>query len=251
MRDKKKDDQGKSMTWTIDGVQREALVFVPTVEPQGEKHPVILAFHGHGGHMQTTADQMEFQTIWPEAVVVYPQGLDTPPAVPRPHAGRAPGWQLVPGDEGDRDLKFFDRMLDTMRQKFAVDNRRIYAAGFSIGAIFAYVLWAKRGTTLAALGTVAGRLWPPTALTSPLPVMQIVGLADPLVTLVWQAETIEADRKINNAPLEQGEPCGDCCVLFPSSVDAPVKALFHTGGHIYPPWASAEFVKFFKAHTRT
>ncbi|HZD94532.1 MAG TPA: hypothetical protein VE133_09770, partial [Candidatus Sulfotelmatobacter sp.] len=214
-----------------------------------EKHPVIIAFHGHGGHMQGTADQMQFQIVWPEAVVVYPQGLDAPGAV-HDQAGHAPGWQLVPGDQGDRDLKFFDRILETMRQKFAVDNRRVYAAGFSNGAIFAYVLWAKRGATLAAIGTVAGRLWPPTELTSPLPVLHIAGLADATVVLAWQAETLEADRKINNAPLKQSEPCGDCCVLSPSSVEAPVKALFHTGGHIYPSFASAEFVKFFKAHKR-
>ncbi len=120
--------QGKVMTWTIGSDQRAALVFAPTVEPPGEKHPVIFAFHGHGGKMENTANQMNFQTVWPEAVVIYPQGLPGRGAVHDIH-GHAPGWQLWPGEYDDRDLKFFDRMLETMRQKFAVDDRRIYAAG--------------------------------------------------------------------------------------------------------------------------
>ncbi len=251
-------DQGKVMTWTIGSDKREALVFAPTVEPPGEKPPVIFAFHGHGGHMQNTANQMNFQTIWPEAVVIYPQGLDGPGAV-HDQAGLHPGWQVWPGDENDRDLKFFDRMLETMRQKFAVDDRRIYAAGFSNGAIFCYVLWAKRAQTLAAIGPVAGclsnevppepgRTPEPTELTRPLPVMHITGLMDDTVKLEWQAETIRSDRKVNDPSTPKGESCGDCCVLFPSSLQAPVKALFFAVGHEYPCCASAELVKFFKAH---
>jgi len=249
-------DQGKLMTWTIDGVERQALVFAPTVEPPNEKHPVVIAFHGHGGEMHKTADQMQFQIVWPEAVVVYPQGLKSRGVVNDTdyEHPKVPGWQLWPGAYGDRDLKFFDRMLETMRQKFAVDNNRIYAAGFSNGAFFCYMLWAERGTTLAAIGNVAGGLWRqppiPTVLTSSLPLMQIAGIADPEVTLAWQAETIETAQKINNAPIKQGEPCGDCCVLFPSSSQTPVKFLLHTGGHIYPSWASAEFIEFFKKHRR-
>lgn len=251
-------DQGKVMTWTIGSDQREALVFAPTVEPAGEKHPVIFAFHGHGGNMENTASQMNFQTVWPEAVVIYPQGLPGRGAVHDQH-GNAPGWQLWPGEYDDRDLKFFDRMLETTRQKFAVDDRGIYAAGFSNGAIFCYVLWAKRAQTLAAIGPVAGCLSnevppldgqpsQPTELTRPLPVMHITGLMDDTVKLEWQAETIRSDRKVNDPSTPKGESCGDCCVLFPSSLQAPVKALFFSGGHEYPCCASVEFVKFFKAH---
>ncbi len=248
-----KADQGKVMQWTIGPDKREALVFAPGVETNNEKHPVIFAFHGHGGNMQHTAE-WNFQTVWPEAIVVYPQGLDGPGVV-HDSAGNAPGWQRYIGDQGDRDLKFFDRMIETLRQKYTVDNQRIYAAGFSNGAYFCYVLWATRATTLAAIGAVAGAVTgaslPPILLTNPLPVMHIAGLMDGSVLLEWQAETIATDRKINNAPLKDGQPCGDCCVLFPSSSQAPVKALFHNGGHVYPDWASAEFVKFFKAHKRT
>jgi len=239
---------GQIINWTVGSDHREALVFAPSIEGPGAKHPVIFAFHGHGGKIKNTADQMDFQHIWPEAVVVYPQGLDAPGAVHDPH-GKAPGWQLRPGDEDDRDLKLFDRMLETIRQKSAVDNRRIYAAGFSNGAIFCYVLWSQRASTLAAIGGVAGRLWPGTQLSSPLPDIHIAGIIDSSILFAWQIETIGQAQKTNNLdPWKQGQEGGDCCGMFGSSSPAPVKALFHNGGHVYPPFASAEMVTFFKNH---
>src|SRR6478672_9728200 len=63
--------------WTVDGVEREALVFLPSVSSKS-KPPVIFAFHGHGGNMHFAARGMAFQNFWPEAIVVYPQGLPTP-----------------------------------------------------------------------------------------------------------------------------------------------------------------------------
>ena len=88
--------------------------------------PVVFAFHGHGGSMQNAARSFGFHTLWPEAVVVYPQGLNTPDRLTDPE-GKKPGWQSAAGDQGDRDLKFFDAVLKNLRQDYKVDSRRIYA----------------------------------------------------------------------------------------------------------------------------
>jgi polyhydroxybutyrate depolymerase len=69
--------QGKIMHWTIDGVKREALVFAPRASYSSARHPLVLAFHGHGGQMLSMSVLMQIQTLWPEAIVVYPQGLNT------------------------------------------------------------------------------------------------------------------------------------------------------------------------------
>src|ERR1700704_4169529 len=63
--------------WTVDGVKREALVVLPSTSSKS-KPPVIFAFHGHGGSMHFASRGMAFQNFWPEAIVVYPQGLPTP-----------------------------------------------------------------------------------------------------------------------------------------------------------------------------
>src|SRR5579885_3164201 len=97
---------GTLMTWNVDGLQRMALVFAPQTSGAGEKHPLVFAFHGHGGNPRSISQGMHLQDLWPEAIVVYPQGL---PARSRiDPQGLRPGWQFGSGENADRDLKFFD-----------------------------------------------------------------------------------------------------------------------------------------------
>ena len=85
---------------------------------------------------------MHFQTDWPEALVIYMQGLPTPGLL-GDIEGKHPGWQQTPGQLEDRDLKFFDTVLAAMKEKYPVDDRRIYATGFSNGGFFTFLLWAR------------------------------------------------------------------------------------------------------------
>src|SRR5213078_2290835 len=112
--------QPQTMTWTIDGEQREALVYSPAPTISNIKHPLVFAFHGHGGNMQGASQLMHIQSLWPAAIVGYPQG-------------QRAGGQQEAGQNGDRDLKFFDAMLATMKQNYTVDDARIYTTGFSNG----------------------------------------------------------------------------------------------------------------------
>jgi polyhydroxybutyrate depolymerase len=237
--------QGTVTDWTVDGSKRQALVFSPKPTTSAIKHPVVFAFHGHGGNMQAASQGMHFQTLWPEAIVVYPQGLPTSTPVDQP--GMYPGWQTEAGQHGDRDLKFFDAMLATIRQKFSVDESRIYSTGFSNGGVFSYLLWAARGTIIAAIGECAGRLYPSTHPGDPRSVLAIAGQADTVDPFALQQQSIETARQVDNAT-GAGQPCGPVCTLFPSTTHTPVMTFIHPGGHVYPPWASQAIVKFFEAH---
>src|SRR5215216_4931012 len=86
----------KSMTWNVDGIVRQALVFAPTTATEHGGAPLVFAFHGHGGTMKNSSLTMRFQTAWPEAIVVYMQGLKTPTRIDP--EGKRPGWQHVAGE---------------------------------------------------------------------------------------------------------------------------------------------------------
>ena len=238
-----------TMTWTVDGVKREALVFSPAPTTSVIKHPLVFAFHGHGGNMQGASQLMHLQTLWKGAIVVYPQGVNRPsPVDPQ---GNKSGWQVeanqTNGNVGNKDLDFFDAMLATMHQKFTVDDKRVYSTGFSNGAIFSYLLWAERGKILAAIGECAGRLWDSEHLTEPRALLAIAGTADTTDPFTLQQQTIETARQVDSAT-GQGQACGQYCTFYPSTTQTPVKTFIHPGAHVYPPWAPAEIVKFFKAH---
>ena len=236
-----------TMTWTVDGEDRVALVYQPAPTASAIRHPLIFAFHGHGGKMQGTSQLMHLQTLWPEAIVVYPQGVNRPST--HDTQGTRPGWQIEANQAnvGDKDLDFFDAMLATMQQKYSVDDRRIYATGFSNGAAFSFLLWAERGKILAAIGECAGRLSEAEHLNMPRALLAIAGQADTTNPLTVQQATIEIARQADSAT-GPGQPCGGNCKFYPSTTQTPVKTLIHPGGHVYPPWAPVQIVKFFKAH---
>jgi Poly(3-hydroxybutyrate) depolymerase len=230
------------MTWDVDGVKREALVFVPTMKA-GAKVPVVFAFHGHGGNMQGFSRMARLQQLWPEAIVVYPQGLPSP--TPRDTAGLRPGWQFEAGQSGDRDLKFIDTMLESLKKTYGVDEKRIYSTGFSNGAGFSYLLWAKRAKDFAAFGICAGAT--PEKISEAKPAIIIAGQSDKVLPFATQQEALVAARLVDQAN-GIGQSCGPFCTLYPSTVKTPVKTIIHPGGHLFMPGMAQEIVAFFKAN---
>lgn len=234
--------------WTVDGVVREALVYVPP-SAQTNAAPVIFAFHGHGGSMQNAARLFSFHTRWPEAIVVYPQGLNTPGRL-TDLEGKKPGWQSGAGDQGDRDLKFFDIVLASLQHDFKVDAKRLYATGHSNGGGFTYLLWAKRGERFAAVAPSAAVAPKSMPKLKPKPVLHVAGEKDTLVKYEWQRQTMDALRKLNQC--SEGQPWmgENGCTLYPSKLDAPVVTFIHPGTHQFPANAPDLIVKFFKEHAQ-
>lgn len=197
--------------------------------------------------MRQAATAYPVHRLWPEAIVVYPQGLPTAGRLTDPQ-GRENGWQAGPGAGGDRDLKFFDAVLRSLRTDYRVDEKRIYAMGHSNGGSFTYLLWARRRDVFAAFGpsaAVAGRSW---GRLRPAPVIAIAGEHDELVKFAWQRLMIGGLRRINGCG--EGRPAGPGCTLHASRIGAPVMTYLHPGTHQYPPEATALIVDFFKAHPK-
>jgi polyhydroxybutyrate depolymerase len=228
--------------WKVDGVVREALVYVPA-KAKTEATPIIFAFHGHGGSMDNAARTFSYHRQWPEAIVVYPQGLPTPGRLTDPD-GNKRGWQQGIGDQGDRDLKFFDAVLASLKEDYRVDETRLYATGHSNGGSFTYLLWAGRGDRFAAFApsaTAAPRLL---GKLKPKPVLHVAGENDPLVKFAWQKQTMDGLRKLNECG--EGQPWEKHCTIYASKIHAPVVTFIHPGTHTFPSEAPAIIVKFFK-----
>ena len=210
--------------WKVDGVSREALVYAPS-SAKTAPSPVVFAFHGHGGTMKQAATKFAYHKHWPEAIVVYMQGLNTPGRSPT-RKGKSPAGRRPFGDQNDRDLKFFDAVLATLKKDYKVDEKRIYATGHSNGGGFTYLLWAARGDVLAAvapcaaaalIGKLRPRICPPPGPLGrkgqevmknlkPKPVLHMAGENDPLVRFAWQQRTIE--EAAEDQRLRRGQAMG-------------------------------------------
>lgn len=234
------------MEWTVEGVKREADVFL-VKSATNEPAPLVFGFHGHGGSLRNAARSFRLHDVWPEAIVVYMQGLNTPGKLTDPE-GKKPGWQPAQGEQGDRDLKFFDAVLKTLKEKHKVDERRIYSTGHSNGGGFTYLLWSERPSVFAAVAPSAAVGNRTTKPLKPKPVMHIAGENDNLVKYEWQKLTMTRLKALNECG--EGTAWGKHCTLYPSKNGNPVVTLIHPGAHGYPAEAPELIVKFFKEHRK-
>jgi polyhydroxybutyrate depolymerase len=227
----------------VDGVDRDAWIY----EGRGKmtNSPVVFVFHGHGGSAQNAMRSIHIHKEWPEAITVYMQGLDTPGQLTDPLGNRA-GWQAALGDQGDRDLKFFDAMLAQLKQDYKVDTNRIYCTGHSNGGGFTYLLWLARADVFAAVAPSAAAAKYATQL-KPKPALIMGGKDDPLVKFSWQELTMEAVRRLNGCDAK-GEAWEKLGTLYPSKNGTPVVTFVYPGGHMFNPESPALIVKFFKEH---
>ena len=213
--------------WKVEGLDREALVYAPPTA-KTKPVPLVFVFHGHGGNSSSAAKSFHLHTVWPEAIVVYPQGLNTPGALTDPE-GKRHGWQSKAGMLNDRDLKFFDAMLADLRAEYRVDPKRIYSTGHSNGGGFTYLLWARRGDILAAVAPSGAVAQPEDrSLLKPKPVLHIGGKNDALVKFAWQQAMIDLLKKSNGTQ--------------------PVETYLYNGGHPFPQEAPEKIAAFFQSH---
>ena len=232
------------MSFSVDGVVRTALVYVPATAKTSPT-PLVFVFHGHGGSAQRAARSFHIEQEWPEAISVYMQGLDTPGQL-TDRQGNQPGWQAALGDQGDRDLKFFDAVLARLEQDYNVDAKRIYCTGHSNGGGFTYLLWLARGNVFAAVApsSAAARY---AHKLPPKPALILGGQTDPLVKFAWQQRTMTAVRQVNGCATA-GEPWDKQCTIYTSNGGTPLVTAIFPGGHQFNPAAPALIVRFFKEH---
>lgn len=234
------------MQWKVGDTVREALVYIPAAA-RTKPVPVVFAFHGHGGTMQNMFTTRRFDTLWPEAIFVCPQGLNTPGRLTDPE-GRLPGWNKAQ-DTTNTDVHFFDAMLQGLEKDYKVDRHRIYATGHSNGGAFTYLLWAVRGDVFAAVAPTAAAAGLLVRQLQPKPAFHAMGEKDPLVLPIMQKRTCEYIRRLNHCQVN-GEIIAPNTTLYTSDTGNPFEMYVHPGGHTYPPEITAIIAEFFKKQVK-
>lgn len=225
--------------YMVDGIERRAMV-VPSQVKATSGNPVIFAFHGHGGNIRNAARTFDFKTIWPEATLVYMEGI--PIAGRTDPEGKFNGWQKLKGEVGDRDLHFFDAVYADITKRFSIDKSRVYAMGHSNGGRFTYVLWAARAAKFAAFGPSAspGRFMN----LSPKPAFIVAGRNDQLVSFASQEATLSEVKRINMVKSETKEK--DTHVTTYTG-GTPLQSYIHDGTHAFPRECLKPMAEFFRS----
>jgi len=165
------------------GRERSAIVHVPPGAPEKAQLPVLLNFHGGGGHganeqdyslMDRLADRETFIAVYPNGTGRFDKRLLTW------NAGSCCAYAAINNID---DVGFVRALIVKLSSKLPIDRRRVYATGMSNGGMMAHRLAAEASDLIAAVAPVAGGMVLPRIETSKstraISVMHIHSVDDP------------------------------------------------------------------------
>ena len=165
----------------IDGRKRTYLLHIPKGYIASNKYPLVAVFHGGGGSGEkitkqtgfaAKADKEGFIAVFPDGIKHnWNDGRDTTDAY----------------KAGADDIKFVRMLVEQLKSRLLIDEKRIYATGVSNGGIFSHRLGCEMADVFAAIGPVVGPIATLLALrcnpAAPIAVVGIQGGADPLIPI--------------------------------------------------------------------
>ena len=241
---------GESKSIDVDGVSRTALIYEGAAKVKSS--PLIFCWHGHGQSGSVARNLFNLQKAWPTAMVVYPDGI-AGIEDGGGEGGDQPGWQKYKGQAGDRDIKFFDKMLTMIKKNYKIDPKQIYCVGFSNGGRFTYLLWNERASTFAAFAAFSSQAINPdlTPTLVPKPAMIGHGAMETGISIDEAAASFFKVLAVNKCRKDQNKIIsekGGVAKYSPGPGGEITIRWVHPGGHEPPPQPGDEIVKFFKNH---
>lgn len=233
-------------TLAVDGVERTFILDVPdTVQPR-RAVPLLLDFHGFGHSAAGVWRVSGFRELGVRErfITVYPQGLDVELL-----GRRGPGWEIASVD-GNREVAFVLRLLETLEHEYCIDRSRIYATGFSNGAFLSHLLGCALSDRIAAIAPVSGG----TANVACRParavsVMVHHGRNDSVVPVERGRQLFQDWKKLDGCPGTRPMAAGEACERAVDCSDgASVVYCEFDGEHRWPPEATGRIWEFLATH---
>ena len=125
-----------ALTLNHDGINREYLLYVPEAYDTTLSYPLLFNFHGFGGNATDHMHSADFRPIADTAdfILVYPQGLDLDDG--QSH------WNIAETGEDNKsnvdDFGFIESLIDEISSEYNINQKKIYACGYSNGAGFSF-----------------------------------------------------------------------------------------------------------------
>ena len=211
------------------------VISVPADYASSKSWPVIFGFHGLNTDGKSARGYLKLEPGGAkDAIFIYPTATN-----------KASGWKMK---EGEGDVEFFDALVASVSASHCVDPTRVYATGFSHGAMFTNNLTCWRASKLRAVAPTGGSgPWYGASCTASLPAMIIHGSKDPTVAPADGAKTRDYWLKQNGCAAASTPYAPEpACVTY-SGCKRPVVWCSFDGGHTVPAFAGTAVKAFLLA----
>ena len=247
-----------------EGIEREFDIQLPANFHINKSYPVVFVYHGFGGVKGFGIELIGSLVDREEVIGIYPQGVLN---------SWNTGWEGIPSEADD--VGFTLELLKWIKKEINIDEKRVYAAGYSNGAVFSHKL-ARETNVFAAVSPIAGSLWQGQTIeqtAEKISVIQIHGSEDKKVPfeggkssamdLYFESamKTAELWAEHNRLSLEPetDRTIEDVIIYRFKKVDSPFEvvlyslegATHHLIDHYYFQNTSKIILDFFKEHPKT
>jgi polyhydroxybutyrate depolymerase len=165
---------------TFSGVDRTYILHLPPGLTRDRDVPLVFVFHGYSQDASIIEQASGFNEVADKNgfIVVYPNGSGDSSALSW-NAGGCCGFAMTNNINESDNVRQIIHDLDSVAR---VDPKRIYASGFSNGAMLTYRLACEMSEVFAAVAPVSGVLVSsPCQPAQPVSILDFHGLADDVI----------------------------------------------------------------------
>ena len=182
-------------SFAFGGITRKYILYKPAGYDSTRQYPVILALHGLGDNMTNFKNSIRLNVVADTAQFIFA----IPQAVTDQLAGAA--WNSGAGTFGYYpnstvdDVGFLNALYDTIATKFNVNQKKLYACGFSMGGFMTNRLACELGNRIAAGASVSGTIGSGVTChpARPIPMLHFHGTADQTVSYTGDGYGLDAE----------------------------------------------------------
>jgi polyhydroxybutyrate depolymerase len=128
-------------TISVDGTERNYMLSVPKTYATGRSYPLILALHGDGQDAPGFVTFLRLDAFTgDDAILAYPNRSE----------------DLFTPYEQNNDQRLIEVMIDALKGKFAIDDTKVWALGYSKGAYQLNEIACRKPGLLKAMAIHAG-----------------------------------------------------------------------------------------------
>jgi polyhydroxybutyrate depolymerase len=236
---------GTKCTLTSNSKPREYYLILPPSYSASKPYPMVIMLHG----MIATAEMAlswfsGIPTDMPNAIYIAPQGLKHKETGGGANGQEVTGWANVDGE----DIQFMRDLVSATEKDYCVDSQRVFAVGFSYGAMFSYAIGCELGGLFRAIAPMSGALLSGCNLSGkPIAMWGSHGTSDSLVAIASGRQARDKILGLDHCGTATTAIDPSPCVSYQGCDQGyPVTWCEWDGDHNRPPFGNSAVAAFFK-----